>query len=97
MYARMTSGLGKPGSWDESIHIHRDSVVPACQTQKGFKGLYVLGDRQTNKSYTISLWETEEDMKAAEASGFYQAQVAKFKDILAAPPVREVLEVVVHP
>jgi len=97
MYARVTMGQGKPGSWDESARIHRDSAVPACAGQKGFKGLFLLGDRAANQSMTITLWESEADVKAAEASGFYQARVAKFKDILAAVPVREEMEVVPAP
>ena len=41
----------------------------------------------------ISLWETEEDAVANEQSGYYQQQVGKVKDLLAAPPVREGYEV----
>jgi hypothetical protein len=36
-------------------------------------------------------------MRAAEVSGFYQQQVAKMKDVLAAPPVREEYEVSLAP
>lgn len=97
MYARVSIAQAQPGKADEVIRIHRDSVVPACKQQKGFKGLYLLSDRQTGKGITISLWETEADMAAGEASGFYQQQVAKFKDILSATPVREAYEVTVQP
>jgi heme-degrading monooxygenase HmoA len=97
MYARVTVGLGKPGSSDESTRIHRDSVAPACKAQRGFKGLYLLTDAKANKSMTITLWETEADMHAAEASGFYMQQVAKFKDILTGAPARDEYEVVLAP
>ncbi len=97
MYARVTMGQSKPGTSDEGIRLHRDSVAPACKQQKGFKGLYLLTDQKTNKSITITLWETEADMNAAEASGFYKAQVAKFKDVLSAVPAREEYEVVIAP
>jgi len=63
----------------------------------GFKGLYLLHDHKTNKGLTITLWETQADMNAAEVSGFYQQQVAKMKDVLAAPPVREEYEVSLVP
>jgi len=97
MYARVSITQVQPGKTDEGIRIHRESVVPACKQQKGFKGLYVLGDRKTGKGLTISLWETEADMTAGEASGFYQQQVAKFKDILTGPAVREGYEVSIAP
>ena len=97
MYARVSIADGQPGKSDEVMRIHQDSVVPAAKRQKGFKGLYLLHDRRTGKGITITLWETEADMTAAEVSGFYQQQVAKFKDVLSAPPVRETYEVAVHP
>lgn len=97
MFARVTIATSLPGKEEEVLRIERDSIVPACKTQKGFKGLYLLQERKTNKGLTISLWETEADMKAAEASGFYQQQVAKVMGVIAAPPVREEYEVAVHP
>ena len=36
-------------------------------------------------------------MTAGETSGYYQQQVAKFKAVLSAPPVREAYEVTVKP
>jgi len=57
----------------------------------------VLGDSKTGKGLTISLWETEADMTAGETSGFYQQQVAKFKDVVSGPTVREAYEVGVQP
>jgi heme-degrading monooxygenase HmoA len=97
MFARVTIATSLPGKADEVLRIERDSIVPACQTQKGFKGLYMLNDAKTMKGLTITLWETEADMRAAEASGFYQQQVAKVKDVLAATPVKEEYEVRLAP
>jgi heme-degrading monooxygenase HmoA len=56
----------------------------------------VLTDRKTGTGLTIALWETEADMTAGETSGYYQQQVAKFKDLFSAPPVREAYEVTVQ-
>jgi heme-degrading monooxygenase HmoA len=93
MYARVSIAMGLPGKAEETARIYKDSVLPACKSQKGFKVLYMLQDPKTNKGITITIWETEADMLAAEASGFYVKQVAKFKDVLAAPPVKENYEV----
>lgn len=96
MYARVTIVQMQPAKFDEGIRIYRDSVVPAGKKQKGFKGIYLLTDRNTGKGISIALWETEADMKAGESSGYFQQQLAKFKDIFGAPPVREQYEVSVQ-
>ena len=96
MYARVTISQILPGKFDKAIAIYRDSVTPAAQQQKGFKGIWMLTDRKTGKGISITLWETEADMTAGESSGFYQQQVAKFKDVFGAPPVREQYEVTVQ-
>lgn len=96
MYARVTIVQVLPGKEDEAIGIFRDSVVPAAKEQKGNKGHYLLTDSKSGKNISISLWETEDDMTVGESSGHYQQQLAKFKGIFAAPPVREDYEVTVQ-
>jgi heme-degrading monooxygenase HmoA len=97
MNARVTIVQVLPGKTDEAIGIFRDSVVPAAKEQKGHRGHYLLTERKSGKSISISFWETEADMTAGESSGHYQQQLAKFKGIFAAPPVQEEYEVTVQP
>ncbi len=98
MYARVTFVQIVPGKLDEAVSLYRDSVLPAAKQQNGFKGLYLLTltDRSAGKGISITLWETEADMVAGENSGYYQQQLAKFKDVFGAPPVREAYEVSVQ-
>ncbi len=93
MYARVTHTVTRPDFRQQGLEIFRDSVVPAAQQQKGYKGSLLLNDWDTGKAISITLWETEEDLKACEASGYYQEQLAKYKDAFTAPPVREQYEV----
>jgi len=97
MYARVTLVQVLPDKIDEAIGIFRDSVVPAANQQMGHKSHYLLTDRKNAKAISISIWETEADMAAGESSGHYLQQLAKFKDIFAAPPVREAYEVSIQP
>ena len=97
MYAGVVVIQVLPGKMDEGIRIYQDSVVPAAKEQKGYKAHYLLTDRKSGKCISIALWETEADMTAGESSGHYQQQLAKFKGIFAAPPVREDYEVTVQP
>jgi quinol monooxygenase YgiN len=82
-----------PDKLDEGITIFRDSVVPELRQFKGFKGALLLVNRQTGKSMTIGVYDTEDEVKAVEHSGEYRRQVAKFAHLFSAPPTREVYEV----
>jgi heme-degrading monooxygenase HmoA len=84
----------QPGKMDEVVSIFRDSVIPASRPQKGFKGVFVLTDRSTDRAIAIGLWETEADLPAVdETGGYYQEQIAKLAQLIASPPVRELYEV----
>jgi heme-degrading monooxygenase HmoA len=93
MYARVTFATAEPAKIDESIKVVRDSILPAAKKQKGFKGLYYLGNRSTGKGMVIVLWNTEADMTAGESSGFYREQVAKVAPLLSGAPTMEHYEV----
>jgi heme-degrading monooxygenase HmoA len=93
MYARVTTLEAQPGKAEEIIRIYRDTVVPAAKELQGFKGAWLLTDLNGNRGISITLWETDADLKASETSGFYQEQVGKFLDLAAAPPIREAYEI----
>ena len=88
MFARLTFTQVKEDKMDEAVKVTRDSVLPAAKSQKGFRGAYLLSQPK-GKAIMISLWETEEDAVAGEKSGYYQEQLAKFKDMFTAPPTHE--------
>ncbi len=95
MYARLVTVQIQPGKMDEMLSIYRDSVVPAAKEQK-FKGIFLLTNTDTNKGISITLWETEADMKAGEASGYLNEQIAKLAHAFAGPPTTERYEVSVQ-
>ena len=93
MHARVVTFQLHPGKTEEAVRIYRDSIVPAAKQQPGFKGARLLTDSNTGKGISISLWETEADLKAGETSGYYQEQIAKLGQVLAFSPTRESYEV----
>lgn len=93
MHARVVHVQVQVGKVDEATKIFRDSVIPAAKQQKGFRSATMLVDAASGKGMAVTLWETEGDLKAGEASGYYQEQLAKFAPIFTAPPTREVFEV----
>ncbi len=92
MFARVTFTQVKEDMVDEAVKVTKDSVLPAAKSQKGFRGAHLL-TQPKGKAIMISLWETEGDAVAGESSGYYQEQLAKFKDMFTAPPVHEGYEV----
>ena len=93
MFARVITVQAQPGKIDEAAMLYRDSVIPAAKEQKGFSGAMLLTDPVTGKGISITLWETEADQKASDASGYVAQQLGKLASVLAGPPVRESLVV----
>jgi len=97
LYPNHLSAFGDFGNPERyTTTIYEENVVPAAKSQKGYQGAYLLMNRETGKGISITVWDSEEDAVANEQSGYYQEQVAKFKGIFTAPPVREGYEVVVQ-
>ena len=88
MFARLTIVQTKVDKTDEAVKVTKESVIPAAKSQKGFVGAHLLTE-PNGKGVFITFWETEEDAIANEKSGYYQEQLAKFKDMFTAPPVHE--------
>ena len=92
MYVRVTTVQIQPGKVDEAIRLYQESVVPAAQQQPGYRSTMLVTDRASGKGMAITVWATEAEMLASEASGYYSEQTAKFAPLLTAAPVREVYE-----
>lgn len=93
MYARTTVMQGRPETMKEATRIFNESVIPAAEQQKGFKGALFLTDPNSGKGMSITLWDSEEDMRAGEGSGYFKEQIAKFGPLLAGPPTRDLFVV----
>ena len=66
MFARVSTFQGSAEQTAEGLRMAREQILPAARLQDGFKGIYLLLDRETGRSLSITLWETEEDMRASE-------------------------------
>ena len=93
MYSRTGTSTIKPGKMDEALTVYRDTILPVLKQQKGFKGLYWLTDRKTDKYTVFTLWETEADMLATETSGLLREVLSKLDAYVAAPVTIERYEV----
>ncbi|MBA3728072.1 MAG: hypothetical protein H0W94_02490 [Actinobacteria bacterium] len=66
MYARHVVIHGSPDKIDDGIRSVREKVLPALRECAGFKGQLLLVDRNSGEAIGISLWDTEENMRASE-------------------------------
>ena len=71
MFARVNIFEGAPEGIDAAVEIAGARVVPALEGVDGFAGMLILADRTSGKSLGITLWHTEDALKASEklASG----------------------------
>jgi heme-degrading monooxygenase HmoA len=66
VHARITWGRVKPGHWDQYEEIYRHGLL-AAQTPEGLRGRVLIRDvDDPDSGGTISLWDTDEDLRAYE-------------------------------
>jgi heme-degrading monooxygenase HmoA len=68
MFARVSNYQGPPNQVDEGIRTAREQILPRAAELDGYKGAYFLVDRQSGRSVSITLWESEEAMRASESA-----------------------------
>ena len=96
MHARVVSMEVLPTDMGEAVRIYQDSVLPAAKEERGFRGALMLTDPYTGEGISITLWESEEDMDASEASGFYHRKLDALERLFVSAPVRKHYEVSVR-
>lgn len=82
-----------PANMEEAVRIYRDSVIPAAKEERGFRGALMLTDQNTGVGVSVTLWESEADMYASEASGFYHEKLNKLDALFISAPIRKHYEV----
>ncbi len=96
MHARVVSMEILPMDIEEAIRIYQDLVVPAAKEERGFRGALLLTDPYTGEGVSISLWESEDDLHASEASGFYHRKLDQLDALFISTPVRKHYQVSVQ-
>ena len=94
MHGRIVSVQVKPEDLGKAVGVYRDSVIPAAKEQKGFHDALLFTDSATGRAVSITIWETEEDLLAGQASSYYQEQLAKFAELMIRTPDQEGFELV---
>lgn len=96
MFARVSTIQGKPERVEDGIRGFREEVLPAVRKMAGFKGAYLLVERESGKTVVIALWDTEKNLQASTATtDRLRAQVSKTV-AASKPPIVEIYEVAVQ-
>ncbi len=66
MFARVSTFRGDPGHIDQAINYIQESVLANVSPDEGLEGFYHLVDRESGKAISITLWESEQAMRATE-------------------------------
>ena len=66
MFARVSTYQGDPGQIDQGLAYDLENILPKVNQIDGFEGLYYLVDRESGKALSMTLWESEEAMRASE-------------------------------
>jgi heme-degrading monooxygenase HmoA len=96
MFARVLRSHFKPDKVEEAARMFKESVLPLCRKQPGFRGAFFMKDAGMGDSVIITLWESRDAMLASEENRFFQEQVAKFVPFYRDPPIRDAYEVILR-
>lgn len=66
MFARIGTWEGSPEALECWMAGARERVKPNVRGQPGLEAAYWLVDREARKGLTITIWESEEAMRASE-------------------------------
>ena len=66
MHARVTTLNAEPDRLDGMVQQLEQRDIPTFHEMDGFRGMTVFGDRSSGKTFAITYWDSEDQMKASE-------------------------------
>jgi hypothetical protein len=71
MFARVTRFAVSPEHLQQGRHAIVDHVIPALRMQAGYNGGLLLGNPESGKMLTVSLWDNEGAMHATDEASYW--------------------------
>ena len=62
MFARVSIYAVPPERLKDALHAADEHIGPSLRMQVGYRGTWLLADRENGRMLTMTLWESEEDM-----------------------------------
>jgi quinol monooxygenase YgiN len=89
MFARLVMIQTQTGKLDEAVRIYQESIAPLLKARHGFQRALLLTDPARDWLVVFGLWDSEDDLRAADADPAIQAGVVRFRSTFASPPTIE--------
>jgi heme-degrading monooxygenase HmoA len=97
MYAKLVTIEGQQAEGvDAAIAQFRERSLKARRGEPGWRGAYLLGDREAGKGVALTLWDTRDALEATERRAANFRQTAARTSGAEQPARLEVYEVVVQ-
>jgi heme-degrading monooxygenase HmoA len=71
MFARLVTIGSRREQLDEFARIGAEKVLPQLKRQDGFEGSLILANRRSGEIVAVTLWESEEAMRATEGASYW--------------------------
>ncbi len=71
MFARVSQFNVSPERLQQGRRAVEDHVLPALRMQAGYSGGLLLGNPESGKVLTVSLWENEQAMYATDEASYW--------------------------
>jgi hypothetical protein len=72
LFARTITIEARPSVVDDTLRLIREQVYPVTEQRPGMLGALLLADRTKGRIVSITLWETEESMRADDTGKLLQ-------------------------
>jgi heme-degrading monooxygenase HmoA len=73
-HARVVRLKAEPAKTDQTIRQWTSEIYPLLKKQEGFRGVALVGNRQTGDALSVTYWESEEAMRNARGRVRPQAE-----------------------
>jgi hypothetical protein len=93
MRARILNTFGYGDRLDDLVtHLHAETI-PAAKAQAGYRGMLVLGDRNTQHVMIVTLWHRAVEERASAHSAFLEKQLRDATPFIGFRATHEALDV----
>ena len=94
MYARVSSAQIRPGTGDQVLAVWQRQIIPALRRQRGFRRVQLLHDPGSERTMSLSFWDSEADADASRNSDFMREALAALLPFHASTPDQQHMELV---